>query len=227
MPILPIYVLILQLAIERLPDLIILCIQSRLQILVHESSLPVFNEILQFMLHVRHLLLRVRNHRRYVECLGLLMLPKNIVLIRVLSQYIAQVLHGDRLYLVLAEREALVKDLVLHFFKTGLVYCGLSRIHLPPFSSWITTSALIIIAPELLSVLLHQLAWGGEGEVDGLFVLLFIRAELLNWPCHLLHTDPLVLLLHDLDALLRLLVEVLRLSKLVTHHVEIALHRVE
>lgn len=108
MPILPIDVLVLQLAIERLPDLVILCIKSRLKVLVHKFSLPVLNEILQLMLHGRHLLLRVHNHRRCVERLGLLMLPKNIVLVRVLSQYIAQVLHGDRLYLVLTEREALV-----------------------------------------------------------------------------------------------------------------------
>ena len=76
-------------------------------------------------------------------------------------------------------------------------------------------------------MLLRRLARGGEGKVNGLIVLLLIRAELLNRPCHLLHTDLFVLLLHDLDALLGLVVEALCLSKLVAHHVEIALHRVE
>ena len=108
MAILPIDVFVLKLAIERLPDFVILCIQSRLEVLVHEFPLPVLNEILQLMLHGQHLLLRVHNHRRYVERLGLLMLPKNVVLVCILSQYIAQVLHSNRLNLVLAKREALV-----------------------------------------------------------------------------------------------------------------------
>ena len=46
-----------------------------------------------------------------IICIGL---AKNVVLVGVLAQNVAQILHRDRLYLVFAEREAFSENLIFN-----------------------------------------------------------------------------------------------------------------